>query len=141
MQGQLSPDSRWMAYASDESGQYEIYVRPFPESQGQWRISISGGVQPRWRGDGKELYFVAGDGMMTAVPVNAVSPSGGQPSIEVGQTKALFEASLAPVAIPAIMQYDVSPDGQRFLLATTRGLSVPASSLNVVVNWAAGLKK
>ena len=55
--GHLSPDSHWMAYTSDESGQREVYVRPFPDAGDQWRISIEGGSQPRWRGDGKELFL------------------------------------------------------------------------------------
>ena len=61
LKGQLSPDNHWMAYTSDESGQREVYVRPFPVSDGKWRISTAGGEQPRWRGDGKELFFVGAD--------------------------------------------------------------------------------
>ena len=74
--GQLSPDSHWMAYASDESGRREVYVRPFPAAEGQWKISLAGGDQPRWRGDGKELFFVGADGMMIAVAVRGGSPAG-----------------------------------------------------------------
>ena len=69
--GQLSPDSHWMAYTSDQSGQREVYVRPFPPADGQWTISVAGGEQPRWRGDGKELFYVAADGKMMAVPIKA----------------------------------------------------------------------
>ena len=79
-QGQLSSDSRWMAYASDVSGQFEVYVQPFPAGEGKWKISIAGGEGPRWRGDGRELFFVAADGKMMAVPVKATE--GAKPSLK-----------------------------------------------------------
>src|SRR6185436_7255156 len=66
-QGQLSPDSRWMAYTSDVSGQPEVYVQPFPSADNELRISTAGGSQPRWRGDGKELFYLAADGKQIAV--------------------------------------------------------------------------
>jgi Tol biopolymer transport system component len=71
--GQLSPDSNWMAFTSDRSGKREVYVRPFPPAEGEWTISLAGGEMPRWRGDGKELFFEAADGKMMAVAVKAVS--------------------------------------------------------------------
>src|SRR5262249_31672935 len=74
--GQLSPDSHWMAYSSDESGRLEVYVRPFPGGEFQRQISIAGGEQPRWRGDGKELFFLGGDGKMMAVAVKVGAPFG-----------------------------------------------------------------
>jgi Tol biopolymer transport system component len=64
MFGQLSPDSHWMAFTSDRSGRREVYVRPFPPGEGEWTISIAGGEEPRWRGDGKELFFEAADRKM-----------------------------------------------------------------------------
>jgi Tol biopolymer transport system component len=81
LHGQLSQDSRWMAYASDETGRRQVYVRPFPSGEGVWRISVSGGDQPRWRGDGKELFYVAADGKIMAVSVRAVP--GSKPSLEL----------------------------------------------------------
>ena len=140
LMGQLSPDSHWMAYTSDESGQREVYVRPFPTGDGQWRISIAGGEQPRWRGDGKELFFVAADGKMMAVLVKAVT--GAAPSIEAGVPQPLFDAHLAPSPVDNLFEYDVTADGKRFLVDTV-GLNAPATvpSLNVIVNWDAGLKK
>ena len=132
-QGHLSPDSRWMAYTSDESGQYEVYVRPFPASEGIWRISTAGGAQPRWRGDGKELFFVAADGKMTAVAVKAVTER--KPSFEAGAPVPLFDAFVKPP-----FQYDVTADGKRFLVNTTTPLPV-SPPLTVVVNWTTGLKK
>jgi Tol biopolymer transport system component len=137
--GQLSPDSHWMAYVSDESGRPEVYVRPLPAGEGQWKISIAGGGQPRWRGDGKELFFVGGDGKMTAVAVKVVA--GTQRSFEVGSLQPLFEALLIESPANLVFQYDVTSDGKRFLLATTGGASASAPTLTAVVNWDAGLKK
>src|SRR5262249_25601161 len=129
--GQLSPDNHWMAYTSDESGQSEVYVRPFPAGEGQWRISVAGGEQPRWRGDGKELFFLAANGKMMAVAVRAVSES--KSIFEPEAARALFDAHLAPGG----QEYDVGADGNRFLLNSVAF----APLLNVVLNWDAGLKK
>jgi Tol biopolymer transport system component len=138
--GQLSPDIHWMAYTSDESGQREVYVRPFPAGEGQVKISIAGGEQPRWRGDGKELFFLGADGKMMAA---AVSPmAGARPSFEPGAPLPLFEAHLALSPGNGLFDYDVTPDGKHFLLDTVAGGgSASARVLNVVVNWDAGLKK
>jgi hypothetical protein len=79
--GQLSPDSHWMAFNSDGSGRREVYVRPFPPGEGEYAISIAGGDMPRWRGDGKELFFQGADGKMMAVAVKAsTSIAAGEPS-------------------------------------------------------------
>ena len=85
--GHFSPDGRWVAYVSNESGRNEIYVMPFPTLGGKWQISLAGGVQPRWRGDGKELFFLAGNEMMAAA-VNGTSTA-----VEVGAVQRLFEVS------------------------------------------------
>src|SRR5438552_14112577 len=99
LHGQLSPDSQWMAYTSDESGQREVYVRPFPAADAQWRISIAGGEQPRWRGDGQELFFLGPAGKMMAVAIKTGVPSepGTKPSFEPGVPQPLFEAHLAQI--------------------------------------------
>jgi Tol biopolymer transport system component len=138
LHGQLSPDSHWMAYTSDASGQREVYVRPFPAGEGEKRISIAGGEQPRWRGDGKELFFVGASGKMMAVALKATA--GTKLSIEPGAPQPLFEAHLAQTVNNGLFEYDVTPDGKRFLLDTTGG-SASALLLNVVVNWDAGPKK
>ena len=139
LQGQMSPDGHWMAYVSDESGQREVYVRPFPASDGIWRISTTGAEEPRWRGDGKELFFAGADGKMTAVTVKAVA--GPKPSFETGAPVPLFEARIA-AASPNVapFQYDVTADGKRFLV-DTYSISASGLPLTVVVNWTAGLKK
>jgi hypothetical protein len=137
--GQLSPDSHWMAYTSDKTGQREVYVVAFPTGESETRISIDGGEQPRWRADSKELFFVGADGKMMVVPVKAVA--GAQLSFEPGVPQPLFEAHLAPSPSNAQFQYDVTADGTRFLLNTTGIGSTSTPFLNVVVNWDAGLKK
>jgi Tol biopolymer transport system component len=83
-QGQFSPDPRWIAYASDESGVYEIYVQPFPPTGGKWQVSTGGGVQPRWRRDGKELFYVAFDRTLMAVDVSTT------PAISFGAPRRFF---------------------------------------------------
>ncbi len=132
-QGQFSPDGRWVAYTSDESGIGQIYVRPFPASGGKWMVSTSGGRQPRWRGDGKELFYVAPDGQLMAVEIRAGSSS---KPFEATVPKALFQAFQAGVLDYTASFYffsDVTADGRRFLINT-----VPKggneSAINVVVN-------
>jgi Tol biopolymer transport system component len=128
---QLSPDSRWMAFTSEQSGRPDVYVRPFPRAGRQWTISASGGQAPRWRGDGKELFFVAADGKLMAVPVKATAAA-----FETGSTVALFDADLVE---EDFFMYDVTADGQHFLI-TTDGFGVSSPPLNVVVNWNSMLK-
>ena len=137
--GQLSPDSHWMAFTSDRSGRREVYVRPFPPSEGEWTISIAGGEQPRWRGDGKELFFEAADGKMMVVPVKAVA--GAKPSFEAGTPVALFDAHMVHGAFYNLIEYDVTTDGKRFLINTTGGSGAASPPLTVVTNWTSGLKK
>jgi Tol biopolymer transport system component len=141
--GQLSPDSRWLAYTSPEAGRQEVFVRPFPATGDfRWKISTDGGVQPRWRRDGRELYFVGLDGKMMAVSVTAGQVStknGSRPSLDVGTPVALFETHIVGGATSRAFQYDVTADGTRFLIATSSEASAPI--LTVEVNGIAGLKK
>ena len=133
---QLSPDSRWMAYTSDESGQYQIYVQSFPAGSGKWQVSTSGGIQPRWRRDGKELFYLPADGKLMAVPVRAGA------TFETGTPALLFQTQLFGLAPSAVysQQYDVVADGQRFLLNVdlSEATTVP---ITVVLNWTAGLRR
>jgi Tol biopolymer transport system component len=137
--GQLSPDSRWMAFTSDRSGRREVYVRPFPPGDGEWTISIAGGQGPRWRADGKELFFEAADGKMMAVPVKATV--GTKPSFEAGTPVALFDAHVVHRQNDSQLQYDVTADGKRFLINTTSGADAASPPLTVVTDCTAGLKK
>jgi serine/threonine protein kinase len=137
-QGQLSPDGHWMAYTSDETRQREVYVRPFPLSDGIWRISTAGGEQPRWRGDGKELFFVGADGQLTAVAVKG--SVGIKPAFEVvGAPEPLFDAHLVTTETN-VFEYDVSMNGKRFLVNTINAPPMSAP-LVLLVNWQAALKK
>ena len=136
--GQLSPDGHWMAFTSDQSGRPEVYVRPFPRGDGEWTISTAGGRQPRWRGDGRELFFEAANGKMMAVPITA--GFGAKPSFEPGAPAALFDAHIVPAGNR--FQYDVTADGKRFLIDTLSGGGVTsAPPLTVVTNWLAAAKK
>jgi Tol biopolymer transport system component len=129
VQGQLSPDGRWMAYRSNESGREEIYVQPFPPTGGKWQVS-NGGGQPRWRRDGRELYYVAPDSSLMAVSIAA------GPTFQAGVPKALFESRVEATGIK--YPYAIARDGQRFLLLIEEPKS-PA--ITVVINWTALLKQ
>jgi serine/threonine protein kinase/Tol biopolymer transport system component len=141
MQGQLSPDGRWLAYASNESGRYEIYVQPFPESSGKWQVSTAGGTQPRWRRDGRELFYVAPDNQMLAVPIR-LAPNGRAPAgapVVLFPTRLASGAGITPAGFDSRAQYAVAPDG-RFLLNVDATDAV-TSPITVVLNWTAGLKE
>lgn len=130
---QFSPDGRWIAYSSTESGRYEVYVAPFPATGAKWQVSTSGGATPRWRSDGKELFFQgeAVDGIMSA----AVDGSG--PCFDVGEVRSLFRASMA-IGYQGML-YAPTRDGQRFIVITTGERT--ATPLIVVENWTAALNK
>ncbi|MEO8190046.1 MAG: protein kinase [Acidobacteriota bacterium] len=128
--GRFSPDVRWLAYTSDESGRYEVYVRPFPGPGGKWQISTAGGGQPVWNPNGKEIFYASADNKMMAVDVKTDS------GFEAGTARALFELTLKS---GTGWKYDVSPDGQRFLANTVMG-EVKANPITLVLNWAAEIK-
>jgi dipeptidyl aminopeptidase/acylaminoacyl peptidase len=133
-QGKLSPDGHWMAYNSDETNRYEVYVQTFPQPGGKTRISTNGGGFPIWSRDGKELYFlnvVDGNTTLLAVPVEM-----SRETFRSGQAKALFPVRLRVGGVQGYA-YDVSRDG-RFLFPQAQNELVP---FTVVINWQAGLKK
>ncbi len=110
---QFSPDNRWVAYASNETGSMEIYVSPFPSGSGKWQVSRAGGQEPRWRQDGKELFYLTADGKMIAVAVATGT------TFEAGSLVALFPThGRQPVSAEDHFSYDVTGDGQRFLVIT-----------------------
>ena len=119
-----------MAYTSDVSGRREVWVRAFPAADRETQISTDGGEQPRWRSDGKELFFEAGDGKLNFVAVNAQGEM-----FTASAPQPLFDMYLAQTENGAQFQYDVSADGNRFL-SVTRGTAGRAPLLNVIVNWA-----
>jgi Tol biopolymer transport system component len=135
--GQFSPDMRWVAYVSDESGREDIYVRGFSrtsggissEAGGKWLVSNGGGTLPRWRGDGKELYYWAPDGKVMAVEVTAGT------AFQAGIPKLLFQAPSG-----AGSSWDVAADGKRFLLLAPASENSTAQ-FDIILNWASLLKK
>jgi Tol biopolymer transport system component len=128
---QFSPDGKWIAYQSDESGRFEIYLQRFPRGNERIRISPNGGAQPQWRADGRELFYLAIDGQLVAVPI-AWSPSGAP---EAGTPVSLFATRLGSLRDIALHSYIVSPDGQRFLLDTL--VEEAASPIVLILNWKA----
>jgi serine/threonine protein kinase/Tol biopolymer transport system component len=131
---QFSPDGRWLAYVSNESGLSEIYVQPYPGPGGKWQISTGGGKEPMWNPNGLELFYRTGDKMM-AVEIAT------KPSFSVGKPRMLFEGRYRPT--PATSpNYDVSRDGQRFLmLKPIEQAEAAPSQINVVLNWFDELKR
>jgi hypothetical protein len=128
--GRLSPDGRWIAYTSDESGSDQIYVRQFSadsaqgsgDAEDKWLISKRGGTDPRWRGDGKELFYVASDGKLVSVDISA------KPVFKAGVPRPLFQLP------PGVLGFEVTADGERFLIDTPVALNAPAP-FTVVLNW------
>ncbi len=140
--GQLSPDSRWMAYVSDVSTQREVYVQPFPSADNELRISTAGGMQPRWRGDGKELFFQDPDGKLMAVSLTE-SP-GPRPTLKAALPMVLFDGHL-PIQAQGFFNYDVTADGKRFLVVGNPSIGASGAPavvpLTLRVNWNAAPPK
>jgi eukaryotic-like serine/threonine-protein kinase len=132
-QGQFSPDGRWIAYVSDQSGQFEVYVRPFPAAAGQVRVSSTGGREPRWSRDGKELFYLELVGVMRrlmTVPIR----SGSNKVFDVGAPKPLFEfRGIGFIPQSNAFSYSVAGSGQRFLARNEASTAEP--TLNVILNW------
>ena len=127
----FSPDTRWVAYGSDQSGRLEVYMRPFPEGDREWKVSTEGGTQPRWRGDGKELYYIDPDGTLMAVSIEAGD------AIKAGVPEALFLTRIRKQASGVHMPvYDVTSDGKRFLIGNRVG-EATGTSITVISNWQA----
>ena len=142
MFGRISPDGRWMAFTSHRSGPRVVDVRPFPAGEGEWPVAVRGGQAPRWRAGGQEMFFVAPDGKMRAVPVNATP--GAKPVFAAGVPVARFATSKLSIGEGAQPPYrhDVTADGSRLLIAHrlhTAASTVPP--LTVVTNCPAGREK
>jgi serine/threonine protein kinase len=131
-QAGFSPDGRWIAYNTNESGRYEVKVVPFPPTGDKWQISAAGGVQPTWSGDGRELYFLAPDATLMAVDIRTGA------KFEWGVPHPLFKA---PLNVNQVMeQYAPAPDGKRFLLVAPAS-EISSAQFNVVLNWTSLSKK
>jgi Tol biopolymer transport system component len=136
-QGQFSPDGRWVAYVSDESGKDErVYVQSFPAGAGKFQVSAGGGVQPRWRGDGKEIFYLAPDQTLMAVDVSTA------PTFQTGAPRALFRTQVPRNNVQTSFRYDVTPDGKQFLLITpAAGANTATTPINVLLNWQARVRR
>ncbi len=130
---QLSPDGRWLTYDSDASGRMDVYVRPFAKPGAERVVSPGGGFGPRWRRDGRELFYIAPDGHLMAVPM---APG---KALDPGPAHVLFDARLGvlPYDLP---EYDSTPDGQRFLVNKVAGPVAP-EAVNLLFDWTAKLPR
>jgi len=129
--GSLSPDGRFLAFQSNESGRHEIYVQEFPEARSKWQVSTSGGREPSWRKDGRELYYRSPDARLMAVPVERSA------SFTTGTPQPLFQARFAPILARSL--YRASRDGQRFLVTAIGSGEVTPPAV-VVLNWESALE-
>ena len=132
--GHFSPDGRWVAYSSRESGRDEVYVAPFPGPGGKWQVSSAGGRMPRWRRDGRELFFISEDDTLMAAEVETK-----QGKVDVKSVHPLFHINVAPEATERAGSYDVAADGTRFVVNANSDEN-PAP-ITLVLNWPADLKK
>jgi Tol biopolymer transport system component len=139
MYGHFSPDGKWLAYSSDESGRWEIYIRTFHQrgAGGRWQISNQGGIHPFWRRDGRELFYIAADRRLMAVDINTRQKKN-QLELEPGLPKALFNTG---TRFSTRRPYASTADGQRFLIVTQAVGDMGPESITVVVNWAPDLKQ
>ncbi len=131
MQGQISADGQWLAYTSTESGAAEVYVRSLTDPNTRWQVSAGGGSDPRWRGDSGELFYVSADFRFAAVAFENRGPSAPRP---------LFRARITPPGDPYLSNYDVTMDGQRFLLKVPVH-DVTSTPIHVLTNWFAAAKR
>ena len=126
-QARFSPDGRYLAYAANDSGRPEVYIQAMPPAKGRWTVSTNGGAQPMWRGDGKELYYVTLDNMLTSVPIKLGS------GVTVGIPSALFKIQGSESLFNSVRNhYSVTSDGHRFVVNSVAG----RVKLNVILNWA-----
>jgi Tol biopolymer transport system component len=133
-QGQFSPDGKWVAHVSDESGFADVYVQALAAGGERTRVSTGGGVQPRWRSDGRELYYLAPGGDMMAAPIQTT------PTLAVGSPILLFATGASSSAgLGTTANYDVTPDGQRFVVVSNLS-DGGRQPITVVVNWASMLQ-
>ena len=129
----ISPDGRWLAFASTQSGQLQVTVAPVPATGQQWQISVSGGEHPQWRGDGRELFFIAPDGSLMST---SITPG---PQFDFTTPRVLFKTGLT--ADPASQRFVATADGNRFLfnMLPEGDRAATTTTLQVVLNWTNGL--
>jgi dipeptidyl aminopeptidase/acylaminoacyl peptidase len=129
----VSPNGKYMSYGSNESGRFEVYLTTFPAGDGKWQVSLNGGSDPQWRGDGEELYFLTLDRRLMAVETSL------DDGVDIGVPRQLFVAPV-PRSLNTRNRYVASPDGERFLLLTLmdRGEVAP---ITTILNWTAELSE
>jgi Tol biopolymer transport system component len=136
-QAQVSPDGRYLAYVTNESGSYQIVVQTFPDKLNKWQMTAQGGTEPLWKSDGRELYYLGPDGKIMAITVKT------DPTFQAGQPVELFQTTLTPEFRPIARRYAVSADGQRFLI-TPPATSIAAENsvpITAVVNWTSAITR
>jgi dipeptidyl aminopeptidase/acylaminoacyl peptidase len=133
-QGVLSPDGRFLAYVSEETGVPQVYVQSFPNGEQRAQVSSQGGSEPRWRDDGRELFFLRADRTMMAMSVSL------RPTFQAEEPSPLFQTRVPILANPYRWHYDVSADGERFLINTAPAF-VPPPAIHVVMDWRALLPR
>ena len=128
----LSPDGKWLAYVSTESGRTDVYIAPFLHGSGKWQVSSGGGTWPRWRRDGRELFYFSLDNKIISAQISEQGAS-----LVIGKVVSLFQTNPVP---SSTWPYDVTADGSKFVVAT-QAASKTKQSLTLVTNWPALLKK
>jgi len=123
----FSPDGRWLAYSSSESGRFEVYVTPFPGAKSKWQVSGSGGTFPRWRADGKEIFYLGADHRIRATEIAARGSS-----VRIGSTEMLFRVQTVPLPISP---FDVTADGRRFLMNAMPSVQEDQEPVALLINW------
>ena len=129
VRGASTPDGAWLAYQSDETGRAEVYIQGFPDGKRRRQVSTDGGLKPSWRGDGRELYYISPEGAVMAVAIDLGD------EITAGRPSELFRLDAATTARGIEAAFDVSADGERFLVGYTSGERVQA--ITVVTDWRA----
>ena len=133
--GRVSPDGRYITYYTNETGTFEIFVRSFPELKGKWQISVNGGVDPKWSPDGKTIYYINPLGKMMGAPVRT------QPSFASEEPRVMFDVTAMFFPNNPISNYDIAPDGKRFVMVRSGKNDAKMSSFNYIRNWPEVLKK
>jgi Tol biopolymer transport system component len=130
--GQFSPDGRWIAYWSDETGRDEVFLQDFPAKGTKFQVSTGGGSEPRWRRDGRELFYLDSVGQLMSVAVTLA------PEFRLGVAVPVFRTQLLSLPVAGSRRYGVSADGQRFLMNVVGGTSLPP--ITVILNWQKALE-
>ena len=130
----FSPDGKWVAYTSRESGRSEVYLTNFPQPRSKWQVSVHGGSEPKWRSDGRELFYVAPQHKLMSVEVRQKS------TFQAGVPRELFRMVIPDLGPSFPSNYEVVDQGQRFLVNTLVP-NAPSSPISVVVNWTAELRR